>query len=371
MIERVTAHADHVGSLLRPPRLLDARARRDAGELDSPGFKAIEDDAVREVIALQEEAGCPVVTDGELRRQSFQSELVAAVDGVQGAGLDAWLWGAWHSEELGDLDVARPEELAVVAPLRRRRSLAAEELTFLRAHARAIPKVTLPSPTLFANLWHPQRSRGAYASFEAFMDDVTQLFVDEARELARLGARYLQIDAPHYPLLVDPTWRAYYEERAGGWERWLADGIARDNAVIAAAPQVTFGFHLCKGNQRSRWLVSGGYEAIAATVFGAIHAHRLLLEYDDERSGGFEPLKLVSDDAQVMLGLVTTKGPRRETEDELESRVRAAAAHIDLERLGISTQCGFATSVEGNALSIDDERSKLATIAAAARRIWG
>jgi methionine synthase II (cobalamin-independent) len=367
----VTAHADHVGSLLRPPELLAARRAYAAGDLDNAAFKAVEDRAVLDVLRLQEEAGMPVVTDGEFRRESFQSELVAAVDGFEGVTIDAWLWGAWHSDELGDKTVERPPDMAVVDRLHKRRGLAAEELVFLRAHTDRIPKITLPSPTLFGNLWDPDRSKGAYPTFDAFMEDVVAILVEEVRELARLGATYLQIDAPHYPLLIDPTWRAFYEARGWPAERWLSYGVELDNAVIDAAPGVTFGFHLCRGNQDSRWLVSGGYEAIAAPVFGAIRAGRLLLEYDDERSGGFDPLKLVPADKQVVLGLVTTKGPRAESEDELEARVREAAAIVDLERLGVGTQCGFATSVVGNALTVADEERKLRTIARTARRIWG
>jgi 5-methyltetrahydropteroyltriglutamate--homocysteine methyltransferase len=367
----VTAHADHVGSLLRPPELLAARRAHAAGELDHAAFKAVEDRAVLDAIRLQEEAGLPVVTDGEFRRESFQSELVAAVDGFAGVTIDAWLWGAWHSDELGDKTVERPPDMAVVDRLHKRRGLAAEELVFLRAHTDRIPKITLPSPTLFGNLWDPERSKGAYPTFDAFMEDVVAILVEEVRELARLGATYLQIDAPHYPLLIDPTWRAFYEARGWPAERWLSYGVELDNAVIDAAPAVTFGFHLCRGNQDSRWLVSGGYEAIAAPVFGAIRAERLLLEYDDERSGGFDPLALVPDDKQVVLGLVTTKGPRPESDDELEARVREAAAVVDLERLGIGTQCGFATSVVGNALTVADEERKLRAIARTARRIWG
>jgi 5-methyltetrahydropteroyltriglutamate--homocysteine methyltransferase len=365
----VTAHADHVGSLLRPPELLRARERMAAGDISPAEFKRVEDDAVRAVIRLQEEAGCPVVTDGELRRDSFQSELVAAVDGFEGVTIDAWLWGDWHSDALGDKSVERPE-MGVVAPLRLRRSLAAEEFTFLRSHTDRIPKVTLPSPTLFANLWTPARSREAYPTFDAFMEDVVRIMIDEVRELARLGATYLQLDAPHYPLLIDPTWRAFYEERGWTLERWLSYGIELDNAVIDAVPGVTFGFHLCRGNQDSRWLVAGGYDDIAGPVFRGVHAQRLLLEYDDERSGTFDPLRLVPDDKQVILGLVTTKSPRPETEDELEARVREAARLVDLERLGIGTQCGFSTSVVGNAIDVEDERRKLTTISRAAERIW-
>jgi 5-methyltetrahydropteroyltriglutamate--homocysteine methyltransferase len=369
----ITAHADHVGSLLRPPELLRARERLAGGNLAPPEFKRIEDAAVRDVIALQEAAGCSVVTDGELRRESFQSELTAAVDGFDGVGLDAWLWGDWHSAEegIGERRVERPEGLAVVRPLERLRSLAAEEFTFLRAHTDRIAKVTLPSPTLFGNLWDPERSADAYPEFDGFIADVVGILQDEVRELTRLGCRYIQLDAPHYPLLIDPAWRAFYERRGWTTERWLSRGIELDNAVIAAAgPGVTFGFHLCRGNQGSRWLVAGGYDEIARPVFAGVGAQRLLLEYDDERSGGFDPLELVPEEKMVVLGLVTTKTPRRETEDGLEARVRDAARRVDLERLALGTQCGFATSVVGNAVSVEDEQRKLAVIARTANRIW-
>src|SRR3954454_16824203 len=367
----ITVHADHVGSLLRPPALLEARAKHAAGELDPPAFKAIEDRAVLDVVRMQEDAGLEVITDGELRRESFQSELVAAVDGFAGVTIDAWLWGAWHSDELGDKTVERPPDMAVVDRLHKRRSLAAEELTFLRAHTDRIAKVTLPSPTLFGNLWTPERSRRAYSTFDAFMDDVVAILVEEVRELARLGATYLQIDAPHYPLLIDPTWRAFYEDRGWPLDRWLSYGVELDNAVIDAAPRVPLGFPLCRGNQASRWLVAGGYDEIAEPIFRRVHAHRLLLEYDDERSGTFDPLAVVPDDKQVILGLVTTKGPRAETEDELEARVREAAATIDLERLGVGTQCGFATAVFAKARTDNDGRPRREVTAETARRIWG
>jgi 5-methyltetrahydropteroyltriglutamate--homocysteine methyltransferase len=363
------ARADHVGSLLRPRALLDARGD---GSLPPAEFKRIEDAAVREVVALQHDAGLPVVTDGELRRESFQSGLTDAVDGFAGVTIDAWLWGDWHSEEVGDRRTERPPDLAVVEPLRRRRFLAAEELTFLRAVTDRIPKITLPSPSLFANLWHPERSRHAYPTLDGFLADVVGILQDEVRELARLGATYLQLDAPQYPLLIDPQWRAYYEARGWPADEWVARGIELDNAVIDAAPAgVTFGFHLCRGNQGSRWLVSGGYDAIAAPVFGAVHADRLLLEYDDERSGGFDPLALVPEDKVVVLGLVTTKTPRVETEDELAARIDAASRIVPLERLALGTQCGFSTSVLGNAISVEDEAHKLATIVRTARRVWG
>jgi 5-methyltetrahydropteroyltriglutamate--homocysteine methyltransferase len=368
----VTAHTDVVGSLLRPPELLEARERFDSGELSPADFKRIEDAAVDAAVGLQEEAGLDVVTDGEMRRLSFQSGLPDAVDGFGDVPIDAYLWGEWHGDEqVGDRTTERPARLGVREPLRRRHHIAAEEFTYLRGRTTRIPKVTLTSPSLYANLWSPDVSRDAYPTLDDFLADVVEIMRDEVAELARLGATYIQLDAPHYPLLIDPATRAFYESQGWTLERWLDHGIELDNAVIDAAPGVTFGFHLCRGNQGSRWLVSGGYDPIAARVFRGVHARRLLLEYDDERSGGFEPLREVPDDRMVVLGLVTTKSARSETEEELERRTREAAEHIDLERLAISPQCGFATSVIGNAITIEDERSKLATIARAAARIWG
>lgn len=352
--------------MLRPPELLEARDFADAAAL-----KAAEDAAIRDVVAMQEEVGLQVVNDGEYRRESFQSELVAAVDGFDGVGIDAWLWGEWHSDELGDKTVERPEQMAVVRPLQRRRSLAAEEFTFLRAVTDRTAKITLPSPSLFANLWTAERSREAYPSFDDFMGAVAAVFVDEVRELARLGCSYVQLDAPHYPLLTDHKWRAFYEARGWSAESWIGYGVELDNAVIDAAPGVTFGFHLCKGNQDSRWLVAGGYGDIAKPVFEGVRAHRLLLEYDDERSGGFEPLALVPDDRVVVLGLVTTKNARLEDENELVARVREAADVVDLDRLAVSPQCGFSTSVVGNALGMEDQRRKLELCVRVAERVWG
>ena len=324
-----------------------------------------------EVIALQAEVGCPVVTDGELRRESFQSELTAACEGFAGVDINAWLWGEWHSDVVGDASIERPPDLAVVGRIRKRRNLAAEEFTFLRARAVGTCKVTLPSPTLFANLWSPQKSAAAYPTFDAFMADVVDVMRDEVRELVRLGCRYIQLDAPHYPLLIDPKWRAFYQERGWLLDRWLSYGIELDNAVIEAGRPATFGFHLCRGNQHSRWLVAGGYDTIAGPVFRGIHADRLLLEYDDARSGTFEPLRLVPDDKVVVLGVVTTKTSEMESEDALEGRIRDAGRIVGMERLAVGTQCGFATSVGGNAISEAAERQKLRMIVRLAGRVLG
>jgi 5-methyltetrahydropteroyltriglutamate--homocysteine methyltransferase len=259
----------------------------------------------------------------------------------------------------------------VVGKLRRKRHLSAEEFTYLRGRTRKIAKITLTSPSLWANFWSPEISSSAYPTLDSFLADVVDIMRDEVAELVRLGATYIQIDAPHYPLLIDPKMRAFYESRGWNLEQWLQQGIAMDNALMADFPAVTFGFHLCRGNQGSRWLVEGDYDLIAKPIFKGIKANRLLLEYDDERSGGFEPLAEVPDDKVVVLGLVTTKTNRRETIDELTVRLREASHFVPLERLAISPQCGFATSIIGNAISVDDEISKLTTLAETARSVWG
>jgi 5-methyltetrahydropteroyltriglutamate--homocysteine methyltransferase len=366
----IDARTDVIGSLLRPPALVEAQERLARGELAPPEFKRIEDSAVDDALDLQEDAGLDVVTDGEMRRLSFQSQMTAAVDGFGDWDLDAFLWGEWHSEDLGDLVVERPP-IAVVGKLHRRRFLSAEELTYARGRTDRVLKVTLPSPSLFANFWDPDHSGAAYASLEDFLGDVAGILREEVDELVRLGAQYIQLDAPHYPLLVDPRYRDFYESRGWPAERWLELGLELDNLVMGDHPHVEFGMHLCRGNQASRWLVSGGYDWLADRLFPKVSADRLLLEYDDERSGDFEPLRAVPEGKTVVLGLVTTKSPRQETVDELAARIREAARYVPLERLALSPQCGFATSVLGNALTVEDERMKLRTIAETAKAVWG
>ncbi len=367
----VEARSDVVGSLLRPRRLLEAREQFARGVLSAPELKAAEDDAVDDALRLQDGAGLEVVTDGEMRRLSFQSQLPAAVEGFSDWDLDAFLWGDWHGDEdIGELRVERPE-LAVVGKLRRRRSLCAEELAYARGRTDRVLKVTLPSPSLFANFWDPERAPPEYRTLEDFLVDVAELLRNEADELEAMGATYLQLDAPHYTMVLDPHYRDFYAGRGWPSERWIELGVELDNRVIGDRPGVTFGFHLCRGNQASRWLVEGGYEAVAEQIFGSIHAGRLLLEYDDPRSGSFEPLARVPTDRWVVLGLVSTKRARVEPVDDLARRIEEASRYFPLERLAVSSQCGFATSVLGNALTIDDERAKLALVAEVARKVWG
>lgn len=364
--------ADVVGSLLRPPELLEAQRRYAAGEIPASEFKRAEDRAVDWAIGIQERAGLPVVTDGEMRRESFQSPLVEAVEGFSGHTIDAWLWGEWHGDEaVGDKSTGRPSTLGVTGKLRRKRHLSVEEFVYARARTDRVIKVTLPSPSLYANLWSPELSREAYPTLDEFLEDVAEILREEVEELVRLGATYIQLDAPHYPLLLDAKTREFYEARGWPLERWLSRGVELDNYVIGDHPDVTFSFHLCRGNQGSRWLVEGSYEPLAARIFGGIHAERLMLEYDDERSGDFQPLSHVPEDKVAVLGLVTTKSGRRETPESLEQRIREAAEFVPLERLAISPQCGFATSVVGNAVTVEDEERKLQTIVETAGRIWG
>src|SRR5713226_320120 len=367
----ITAHTDVVGSLLRPVALLKARDDWAARRLSHSHFKSIEDRAVDEAISLQEAAGLDIVTDGEMRRLSFQSQMTEAVDGFGAWDINAFLWGHWHGDgAVGERRRARPVNLGVVSRLVRKRHLAAEEFVYLRGRTSRVAKVTLPSPNLFVNFWSPERSQTAYASLAQFLADVVAILRDEVAELVRLGATYIQIDAPHYPLLLAPETRAFYESRGWTLDQWLSRGIELDNAVMTGFSDVTFAIHLCRGNQEGRWLVEGDYEPIARPIFQRIAATRLLLEYDDDRSGSFAPLRHVPDDKFVVLGLISTKRRQTEEPEDLIRRITEASRFVSLDRLALSPQCGFASSIVGNDLSFEDERHKLETMCETARRIW-
>lgn len=241
----IELHADVVGSLLRPERLLRARRAREHGRLSEEVFERIEDRAVLHAIRLQEAAGLEVVTDGEMRRVSFQSQMTEAATGFGACDINAFLWGDWKSAEpLGPWSVERPEDLGVVSKLVRKRYPSVEEFVYLRAHTGRIPKITLPSPSLWCNFWSAKRSSHVYPSLDSFLSDIVGLLRDEVLELARCGARYIQIDAPHYPLLLEPATRAFYEDQGWSVDHWLERGIEMDNALMAELPDVTFGFHL-------------------------------------------------------------------------------------------------------------------------------
>lgn len=239
----IRLHTDIVGSLLRPPELLDAQKQFAAGTITAIEFRAIEDRAVDEAIALQENVGLEVVTDGEMRRQSFQSQMTAAVGGFGAFDLDAFLWGEWHDEQ-GVENKPRPRRLGAVEKLQRRRFLSADEFTYLKSKTNRIAKITIPSPSLWANFWSPKYSRDAYPTLDLFLADIVAILREEITELVRLGASYIQLDAPHYGLLLDPKTRGFYEKLGWKLDRWLSLGIELDNAVMAGFPEVTFGFHI-------------------------------------------------------------------------------------------------------------------------------
>lgn len=239
----ITAHADVVGSLLRPAELLKAQEQLAAGAISAAHFKEIEDWAVDEAIALQEEVGLEVVTDGEMRRQSFQSQMTAAVSGFGEFTLDAFLWGDWRDER-GVHRKPRPASLGVVSKLARKRFLSADEFAYLREKTIRTPKITLPSPGLWANFWSAEHSKGVYPTLDSFLADITAILRGEVTELARLGATYIQFDAPHYGLLLDPKTRRFYERQGWSLDQWLTVGTELDNEVMDGFPGVTFGLHL-------------------------------------------------------------------------------------------------------------------------------
>ena len=239
----ITTHADIVGSLLRPPELLAAQKQLAAGTITAIEFKEIEDRAVDEAIALQESVGLEVATDGEMRRQSFQSQMTTAVSGFGEFDLDAFLWGNWYDEH-GVQKKRRPRRLGVINKLKRLRFLSCDEFSYLKSKTDRIPKMTLPSPGLWANFWSPKYSPAAYPTLDDFLADIVGILRDEVTEIVRLGATYIQIDAPHYGLMLDPKTRAFYEGLGWSFGHWLSLGVELDNAVIAGFPNVTFGFHV-------------------------------------------------------------------------------------------------------------------------------
>ncbi len=236
-------HADVVGSLLRPPDLLTAQEQLSAGKISPPQFKEIEDRAVDQAIALQEAVGLEVVTDGEMRRQSFQSQMTAAISGFGDFDLSAFLWGKWYDER-GVKKTARPSNLGVVSKLIRHRYLSVDEFAYLKSKTSHTPKITLPSPGLWANFWSAEKSTVVYPTLDSFLADIVKILRDEVTELIRTGATYIQLDAPHYGLLLDPSTRGFYESRGWTLDKWLTLGIELDNAVTGGFSGVTFGLHV-------------------------------------------------------------------------------------------------------------------------------
>ena len=356
--------SDVVGSLLRPEYLKDARQQHQRGELTAAEFKAIEDRAVDQAVALQEAAGLSVVTDGEMRRYAFFGHLIEALEGFDKfAG-----WSVTFRDSEGhQTALQRP---VVVDKLRWRRQMAVEEFTYLRGRTQSPVKVTLISAQQAAAYYDPAKSTGAYPTRDAYLSDLVDFTRREIEELRRLGCEYIQIDAPQYAALLDETIREGYRQRGSDPDRMLEECIDLDNAIIKDHKGVTFAIHICRGNHKSMFYASGGYDRIAQKIFTKAQFARFLLEYDDDRSGTFEPLKHVPDDRTVVLGLVSSKRPALESSEVLKARIADATMFVPLERLALSSQCGFASTEEGNRLSEDDQRKKLSLVATVAREVW-
>jgi 5-methyltetrahydropteroyltriglutamate--homocysteine methyltransferase len=359
--------ADVIGSLLRPPYLKEARQSWEAGELSTPEFKRLEDRAVNEAIALQERAGLEIVTDGEMRRSHFVGPLWDVVDGFSSLPAPVVQWHEKTPEEVFE----RRIPACVTGKLRRRRSLAAEEFSSARGQTDKLVKITLPSPLMLSLWWSPEHSTAAYKDAFALFTDAAEILRQEVHELANLGCEYVQIDAPELATLVDESHRRNtFAARGIAPERLLTEGIDLLNTV-ADTPGVTFGLHLCRGNNQGRWMAHGGYEAISQQIFQRAARYDIfLLEYDDWRSGSFEPLADVPGDKKVVLGLVSTKKNELEPADGLVMRIDEASRHFPREQLALSTQCGFASVMQGNPIDEAIQEPKLRLVVDVARRVW-
>ena len=360
--------ADQVGSFLRPQELI---AAREAEPRDEARLKSLEDQHVLRVLGRQQELGFEVFTDGELRRRNFMSDFTDAVEGFDLGDALARAWQAGGAQPKAVSSVAG----IVTGKLKQVRRMTGHELPFLKAHSPGAIKLTLPSATQFpAIAWKRGVTDAVYADHSALLWDIVAILQDELGAASAEGASYLQIDAPRYSYFMDPKWREWIRaEMRVEPEALLTESIRADNACLASArrPGVTLAMHLCRGNNRSHWYAEGGYDAIAEELFGSMEVERFLLEYDDARSGSFEPLRFVPKGKTVVLGLVSSKRPALESADELARRIDEAARYVPLESLALSPQCGFASTMEGNLLSEDEQWAKLRLVAETARRVWG
>jgi 5-methyltetrahydropteroyltriglutamate--homocysteine methyltransferase len=358
--------ADHIGSLLRPPALRQAFRQHAADAISEQDFVRVQDDCIRAAVRMQEEIGFEVVTDGEFRRGSYWGRFVERTTGLEVR--PALL--KFRDDDGREVDFTAPY---ATAPMRRTRPLALDEFVFLRDTASVTAKVTLPAPSTMHFLrFSDFAERGAYADVETFFADLVAVFAQEIADLVAAGCRYLQIDEIAVALLCDPTIRDRLAGAGGDPDALIERYIDLINGAVAACPDhVVVGVHMCRGNFRGRYLAGGGYESVAERFFARTNASHFLLEYDTARAGDFAPLRFVPADKAVVLGLVSSKTPALEDLDMLRRRVDDASRYVDLDRLAISPQCGFASSAAGNPLSEAEERAKLALVVAAARAIWG
>src|SRR5438132_7539091 len=364
--------ADHVGSLLRPPELLRARGEYQAGRLSAAELRRTEDQAIRDAAQMQHEIGLAGVTDGEFRRGSWHMDFLYQIGGV--AKTDQTLRIQFRNE-------AGPVEAALGAfriggKLTLDKTIFGEDFTYLKSVAPpgTIPKLTIPSPSML----HYRGGRAAidqtaYPEMEAFWHDLAEVYAKEIAGLAALGCTYLQLDDTSLAYLNDPAQRAYVDSIGGDGGTQHLTNIRLINQALADKPAgMTVCTHMCRGNFRSSWMAEGGYDHVAEALFGELNVDGFFLEYDDARSGGFAPLRFVPrGPKKIVLGLVTTNLAARETKDELKRRIDEASKYVPLEQLCLSPQCGFSSTVEGNALSIEQEKAKLRLVVETAREVWG
>jgi len=363
--------ADHVGSLLRPPELLDARRRHADGDLDAVGLREVEDGAIRDVIALQRDAGLQTATDGEFRRTSWHMDFIYQLEGIDKT--DQKLQVHFHNES-GDLDFETPA-LSVHDRVRLSDTIFADAFDFLRTHVSEgqTPKLTIPSPSMV----HYRGGRAAvdervYPDLEEFWSDLTAAYAEEVRRLGEHGCTYLQLDDTSLAYLNDPRQREMVAAQGGDAEHQHEHYIRNINAALAGRPDhMRVTTHMCRGNFRSSWAAEGGYDFVAEALFSSLDVDGFFLEYDDERSGGFEPLRFVPQGKQVVLGLVTTKSGELEDKDTLKRRIDEAAKFVPLEQICLSPQCGFSSTVEGNELTVEQEAAKLRLVVETAQEVWG
>ncbi len=382
MKELAKIRTDVVGSLLRPAHLKQARLDFDAGKIAAEEMRRIEDQAIRQAVALQEAIGLEVVTDGEFRRLNFQDSFGESVAGFDAARADMSFYEKrvegskplhrWKIPDSGEAKgTAVSQRRPVVERLRLARNVPLEEYRFVSRVAQRPAKVTLIGPDRICQRFDHQNSTAVYPAVDDFVADVVKIEREIVRSLVEAGCRYVQIDAPGYTAYVDaPSLEAM---RARGEEPMenFARSLKADNAILGGFEEITFGIHLCRGNQRSMWHREGTYDAIAERLLTELKHDRFLLEYDSPRAGGFAPLRFVPKGKVVVLGLVSTKVPQIERTDDLKKRIDEAGKYLSLEQLAISPQCGFASDVVGNLISEDDQKRKLEVVMETARQVWG
>lgn len=360
--------AEHVGSLLRPKALLDARAAHASGQMTDAQLKEVEDEAIRQAVRMQEGIGLQGVTDGEFRRGSWHMDFMYQIGGV--TKVQDNLKVRFNNDQ-GGVEFT-PAALRVTDKLRLDHCIFADHFRFLQSVTTATPKLTIPAPSII----NYRGGRAAidpevYPDLEVFWDDVGAVFAQEVEALGQLGCTYLQIDDTSLAYVNDPQQRAYITQMGGDGDRQHLTYIRTFNAALARKPAgMTVCTHMCRGNFRSSWVASGGYDYVADAMFNQLQVDGFFLEYDDERSGGFEPLRFVPKGKKVVLGLVTSKKGTLETKDDLKRRLDEASKHISLDQVCLSPQCGFSSTVDGNALTIEQEMAKLRLVVETARDVW-